>query len=247
MTQTQVAYWNYKEGQRHAKADEEEQKRSHLAVEAETARHYLTTERETNRANLANEDLKRQQNVETHRSAVANEAIQRERNAETARSDKANEDIKRSQNAETALHNRESESIEKGRNVETSLHNRSVESETERHNKATEWKTVTDLLGSLFKGTGSGIVNTVMKFIGGKLGTVLNPKQQQDLQQVIVNNNYTPVKETPANSADYEPDNPTLAEKIADKLMEYNVPAQFVKRAIDDFLGINNKTGGKRK
>jgi membrane protein involved in colicin uptake len=228
MTQTQVAYWNYRENMRHSKADEAEQLRSHTANERETARHYLATETEDKRTHLVNEDLKRQQNAETRRSDLAREAIDVARNAETTRSNIANEAIRRDQNAETATHNRAAEAAEVARNTETARHDVTTETETQRHNKATEWKTLTDLIGSLFKGTG---VPFVSKLIAGLLKNGAS-KADTDRLQVIINNSGAdkPLDATVVERPASDKIDPIGA--IIDALYNSSIPYQIVKKTL---------------
>jgi membrane protein involved in colicin uptake len=228
MTQTQVAYWNYRENMRHSKADEAEQLRSHTANERETARHYLATETEDKRTHLANEDLKRQQNAETRRSDLAREAIDTARNAETTRANIANEAIKRDQNAETATHNRAAEAAEVARNTETARHDVTTETETKRHNKATEWKTLTDLVGSLFKGTG---VPFVSKLIAGLLKNGAS-KADTDRLQVIINNSTSNDKPLEATVVEKQSDKFDPIGSIIDALYNSNIPYQLIKKTL---------------
>lgn len=168
MTQTQVAYWNYKENQRHNFISEAEDKRSHLAdeteramhnreTERETHRHYLATETETTRANQANEYIKTQQLNETVRSNLANEAVAQERNRETARSNFANEALGRVRNIETERHNRASEQNEAARNHETERHNKRVEQYTSKDNI---WSNIISALQTV---SGSRVLSDMLK------------------------------------------------------------------------------------
>lgn len=168
MTQTQVAYWNFKENQKHNRISEAEDMRSHLAdeteralhnreTERETHRHYLATETETARADMANEYIKTQQLTETIRSDMANEAINRGRNDETARSNRANEQIARQKNAETALHNRKTEANETRRTDETIRHDKRVEEYTASDNV---WSNIISALNSL---SGSRVLTEMLR------------------------------------------------------------------------------------
>lgn len=168
MTQTQVAYWNYKENQKHNRISEAEEQRSHLAdeterslhnreTERETHRHYLATETETERADRANELIKTQQLTETIRSDYANEAINRERNVETARSDLANEQINRSRNAETRRHDRATEKTEADKASEIKRHNKRVEEYTSNDNI---WSNIISAISTL---SGSRVLSDMLK------------------------------------------------------------------------------------
>lgn len=168
MTQTQVAYWNYKENQKHNRISEAEDQRSHLAdeteralhnreTERETHRHYLATETETARADQANELIKTQQLQETIRSDYANESINRSRNDETARSNRANEKLTRQRNAETALHNRATEENEARKTAETIRHDMRVEEYTSSDNI---WSNIISALNSL---SGSRVLTEMLE------------------------------------------------------------------------------------
>jgi hypothetical protein len=230
MTQTQVAYWNYRENMRHSKADEAEQFRSHTANERETARHYLATETEDKRTHLVNEDLKRQQNAETRRSDLAKEALEGARNMETTRANLANEQLKRDQNAETATHNRATERAEDARNTETARHNVAAETETQRHDKATEWKTLTDLAGSLFKGVGSSFVS---RLITGLLNNGAS-KSDTDRLQVIINNNSSSDKPLEATVVEKKQPSKKIDPigSIIDALYDSNIPYQIIMKTL---------------
>lgn len=168
VTQTQVAYWNYKENQKHNRISEAEEQRSHLADEAErflhnretereTHRHYLASETETERADKANELIKTQQLSETVRSDYANEAINRERNDETARSNRANEEINRDKVKEMRIHNRKTETNEANKLDETKRHNKRVEEYTSSDNV---WSNIISALNSL---SGSRVLSDMLK------------------------------------------------------------------------------------
>lgn len=168
MTQTQVAYWNYKENQRHNKTSEAEDQRSHLADEAERAmhnreterethRHYLATETETARADQANEYIKTEQLNETIRSNIANEGIATQRNAETERSNRANEKINSARSAEERRHNIRTENTELKKANETMRHNQRVE---EYQSKDNIWSNIISALDTL---SGSKVLSDMLK------------------------------------------------------------------------------------
>jgi hypothetical protein len=164
-----IAYWNYKENQRHNVAAESHNR----DVLSENTRHNLAVETEAHRSNVAREE-------ETHRSNVAHETETHRHNVvvetETERANRANEDIKRESNAigwanvslgyanlaEATRHNKANESISQQSVTEAARHNRATErvsylnyAQTGRHNSAmvdyyntqSDRKFITDLLG----------------------------------------------------------------------------------------------------
>jgi hypothetical protein len=75
MTGNQIAYWNYKESQRHNLAGENENSRHNLAQETETQRHDVAGEQETSYHNRFSENLALISFDESARHNLQQEAI----------------------------------------------------------------------------------------------------------------------------------------------------------------------------